>query len=68
MKIDLKLLIDWITIHFGKKPKNGGSPPNDNKEVKRLNLTRGDWLKKENSWFKWKKLNNLKIKISVKDK
>lgn len=52
MKIDLKLLIDWITIHFGKKPKNGGSPPNDNKEVKRLNLTRGDWLKKENSWFK----------------
>lgn len=24
---------DWITSHFGKNPKNGGSPPKDNNEA-----------------------------------
>ena len=24
--MDESLIIDWITIHFGKNPKNGGSP------------------------------------------
>ena len=26
IKIDELLIIDWITIHFGKNPKNGGNP------------------------------------------
>lgn len=60
--------MDWITIHLGKNPKNGGSPPKDNKEINNLNFTKGDWLKKENTWFRWKNLNKLKIKISVKER
>lgn len=68
MKIEFIFLIDWITIHFGKNPRKGGSPPNDSNEMNKLNLTKGFWLKKENIWFKWKNLNKLKMKINVKDK
>jgi hypothetical protein len=46
------LLIDWITIHLGKNPRNGGSPPKDSKEINKLNFTKGFWLKKVNIWFK----------------
>jgi hypothetical protein len=51
------LLIDWITIHFGRNPINGGSPPKDNKEVKVMYLINGVSLKNENIWVKWNKLN-----------
>jgi hypothetical protein len=32
-------IISWITIHFGKKPMNGGNPPSDNSVVNRMNFT-----------------------------
>ena len=27
-----------MTIHFGKNPRNGGSPPKDNKDVNIMNF------------------------------
>ena len=30
----LFVIIAWITIRFGKNPRNGGSPPKDNSDVK----------------------------------
>jgi len=27
----------WITIHFGRKPRNGGSPPRDRSDVNIMN-------------------------------
>jgi hypothetical protein len=29
----LFVIIAWITIHFGRNPRNGGSPPRDNSDV-----------------------------------
>lgn len=68
IKIEFIPLIDWMTIHLGRNPKNGGNPPKDSKEINILNLIKGDWLKKENIWFKWKNLNKLKIKIRVNER
>lgn len=31
-------IMAWITIHFGKKPRNGGSPPRDNSDVNIMNF------------------------------
>jgi hypothetical protein len=28
----------WMTIHFGRNPRNGGSPPRDNSDVNIMNL------------------------------
>jgi hypothetical protein len=28
----------WITIHFGRKPRNGGSPPRDRSDVNIMNF------------------------------
>ena len=28
----------WITIHFGRKPRKGGSPPKDSNDVNIMNL------------------------------
>jgi len=28
----------WITIHFGRNPRKGGSPPKDNNDVYIFNL------------------------------
>jgi len=29
----LFVIMAWITIHFGRNPRNGGSPPKDNSDV-----------------------------------
>ena len=34
----LFVIIAWITIHFGKNPRNGGSPPKDNSYVNIMNF------------------------------
>jgi uncharacterized membrane protein YphA (DoxX/SURF4 family) len=34
----LFLIMAWITIHFGRNPKNGGSPPKDNTDVNIMNF------------------------------
>jgi hypothetical protein len=31
-------IIAWITIHFGRNPRNGGRPPKDNKDVNIINF------------------------------
>jgi len=31
-------IMAWITIHFGKKPRNGGSPPRDSSDVNIMNF------------------------------
>jgi hypothetical protein len=28
----------WITIHFGRNPRNGGSPPKDSSDVNIMNF------------------------------
>jgi hypothetical protein len=28
----------WITIHFGRNPRNGGSPPKDRSDVNCMNF------------------------------
>jgi hypothetical protein len=28
----LFVIMVWITIHFGRKPRNGGSPPRDSSD------------------------------------
>jgi len=28
----------WITIHFGRKPRNGGRPPKDKSDVNIINF------------------------------
>jgi hypothetical protein len=33
----LFVIVAWITIHFGRNPRNGGSPLKDNSDV---NITR----------------------------
>ena len=54
IKIDELLTIDWITIHFGKNPKNGGKPPSERRDENRRNFItllllfiRNVWLIKE---------------------
>ena len=32
------LIIDWITIHFGKNPKNGGNPPRQRRDENSRNF------------------------------
>jgi hypothetical protein len=34
----LFVIIAWITIHFGRNPRNGGSPPRDSSEVNIVNF------------------------------
>ena len=34
----LFVIIAWITIHFGRKPRNGGSPPKDRSDVNIMNF------------------------------
>jgi len=34
----LFVIMAWITIHFGRNPRNGGSPPKDNSDVKIMNF------------------------------
>lgn len=59
---------DWITIHFGKNPKNGGRPPNDNKLKTRKNFIVFEWKNTENSWLIWEILNILNINTIVNDR
>jgi len=37
----LFVIIAWITIHSGRNPRNGGSPPRDNSDVNIINFIRG---------------------------
>jgi hypothetical protein len=34
----LFVIMAWITIHFGRKPRNGGSPPRDSSDVNIMNF------------------------------
>jgi hypothetical protein len=34
----LFVIIAWMTIHFGRNPRNGGSPPRDSSEVNIINF------------------------------
>jgi len=34
----LFVIMAWITIHFGRKPRNGGSPPKDRSDVNIMNF------------------------------
>jgi hypothetical protein len=34
----LFVIMAWITIHFGKNPRNGGSPPRDRSDVNSMNF------------------------------
>ena len=34
----LSVIMAWITIRFGRNPRNGGSPPKDNSDVNILNF------------------------------
>jgi len=33
------VIMAWITIHFGRKPWNGRSPPRDRSDVNIMNFT-----------------------------
>jgi hypothetical protein len=33
------MIINWITVHFGKNPMNGGRSPNDSSVVNRICFT-----------------------------
>lgn len=39
--IMLFIIINWITSHLGKNPRNGGKPPSDNNVVNRINFVEG---------------------------
>jgi len=34
----LFVIMAWITIHFGRNPRNGGSPPKDRSDVNSINF------------------------------
>jgi hypothetical protein len=34
----LFIITAWITIHFGRNPRNGGRPPSDSKDVNIINF------------------------------
>ena len=34
----LFIIMAWIIIHFGRKPRNGGSPPRDRSDVNIMNF------------------------------
>ena len=34
----LFVIMAWITIHFGRNPRNEGSPPKDNSDVNVMNF------------------------------
>lgn len=36
--VKLFVIMAWITIHFGRNPRNGGRPPNDNNDVNIINF------------------------------
>lgn len=40
MGASLFMIIAWITIHFGRNPRKGGSPPRDSSDVNIINFTR----------------------------
>lgn len=38
MGASLFVIIAWIMIHFGRNPRNGGSPPKDSSDVNIMNF------------------------------
>ena len=34
----LFVIMPWITIHIGKNPRNGGSPPKDDSDMNIMNI------------------------------
>lgn len=67
-KKELKKINISIIIHFGKNPKNGGNPPNDNKGKKSIIFSEFLKFKIINIWFKLKILNKLNKNTTVIDK
>lgn len=59
---------NWITIHFGANPKNGGNPPKDKRFKNIENFKTFEGKNNENNWLMWLILNKLNIKIKLKDK
>lgn len=57
---------DWIIIHFGKNPRKGGSPPNENRFIIKKNFNI-EFLEKEIVCFKKKILNLLRKRIILKE-
>ena len=37
---NLFIIIAWTVIHFGRNPRNGGSPPKDSSDVNIMNFIR----------------------------
>lgn len=54
-----------ITSHFGKKPKKGGRPPNDNRGIKIIVFIKNLKLKEAKIWFKLKIFILLNKKITT---
>ena len=38
------MIMAWIIIHFGRNPRNGGTPPKDNRDVNIMNSISVVWL------------------------
>ena len=38
------VIMAWIIIHFGRNPRNGGTPPKDNRDVNIMNSISVVWL------------------------
>lgn len=62
--VKLFTIIVWITIHFGRNPIKGGSPPSDKRVVNNMNLM-DDFLFPVITWLMNEILNNLVIVVMV---
>lgn len=40
-------IIDWIIIHFGKNPNNGGKPPKERREIIKINFIINEFINTE---------------------
>lgn len=52
MKYMFLSIINWIVIHFGINPKNGGNPPNDRKFMIKKNFILKLLFIEIYSWFR----------------
>lgn len=56
------MLSCWITAHFGKNPKNGGSPPRDRRFI-RTSPEAGAAAVRRGIWVKWWMLRKINISM-----
>lgn len=54
MKITLCSVKIWITIHLGKNPRKGGSPPRERRNRITENFNQGVLFIVKNLWLIWK--------------